>query len=514
MSDSKQDERAYTVGDLYFGGIPPLIFQKQRGASSRHTSDHVPIDHVEIRNFAILEKYSGFTPPPGAKMPSGFMASLQGEIYEYASESDLHLGVNLLLRDVLKLLRLSGKLSIFAEVSVTSASSRTGRPDLWIIWASGRPIGIVEIKSPSDDPDEPNVLDDAQVLGQAFDYGRMLYSFHGQVDCFVILSTLKDWKILWSPHSDGAANATTLPASPGHTDPTPQLLPAERTLHSSELIALDDKKLLPTLMSVVEKCLASGYHSVPVIASTRSYIKLLEKNWNWAPMSEAQVVEYQAGITFALRAGTAASTDFTVLKYMTAFNDCRVWVTIAGGSKSLVVVKQTVAEEDAVYEAELWRTVNASEHAFATRVLKKPAVGMPFAYPATEINHTVVFSFDIHKWGSQDGATAGAVPHNMVAQTQRIRQLAAEKGLLDVRTAAEQAIRRFAEANVVHEDLAWRHVALLPVFNLAGTEVVDVLPVLLDLERRRTKTSVLSRTALTLMLGRLATLSEGKEFET
>lgn len=49
---------------------------------------------------------------------------------------------------------------------------------------------------------------------------------------------------------------------------------------------------------------------------------------------------------------------------------------------------------------------------------------------------------------------------------------------------AENAIKHLASFGLVHEDLEWRHVALMPVFN-SSVEIVEMKPALIDLSSLR-----------------------------
>ena len=105
-------------------------------------------------------------------------------------------------------------------------------------------------------------------------------------------------------------------------------------------------------------------------------------------------------------------------------------------------------------EGDMWRRVNDCDSAFATKLRGTPAVGMPFAIHASSDRETqqVSFNLDISHWTLQRGADIAA-----------------------------HAIERTAVRGVQYDDLAWHHVALLPVFN-AG-EVVELCPVLIDFDR-------------------------------
>jgi hypothetical protein len=106
---------------------------------------------------------------------------------------------------------------------------------------------------------------------------------------------------------------------------------------------------------------------------------------------------------------------------------------------------------------------------------------MPFAFPAGEVGCVVRFSYGAHSWATEGDAAIGVVPTRLTQETATVQQKVAERGLSNVRTAAALAVERCAAYGVQHNDLEWRHVAILPLYE--GGVIVDVLPVLIDFER-------------------------------
>jgi hypothetical protein len=122
----------------------------------------------------------------------------------------------------------------------------------------------------------------------------------------------------------------------------------------------------------------------------------------------------------------------------------------------------------------------------------------------------VSFQFDPRKWLVQDGVTATEVPEGVVAVAAAMKTLAEPTGVLSPRAAAEQAIARMAALGRCHEDLEWRHVALIPLFGSNG-QLVDVRPGLIDFGSVRGQ--VAPDTALTTMMARLDEMSFEMSFE-
>jgi hypothetical protein len=106
----------------------------------------------------------------------------------------------------------------------------------------------------------------------------------------------------------------------------------------------------------------------------------------------------------------------------------------------------------------------------------------------------VWFDFDISHWVTQEGVVAQALPPRLSIFQEQIQVLGAA---LDPRTVAELAIHRTAAKRVQHDDLAWRHVALLPVLAPDSShKVVELRPVLIDFGRVTTDVKVAVATAV------------------
>lgn len=110
---------------------------------------------------------------------------------------------------------------------------------------------------------------------------------------------------------------------------------------------------------------------------------------------------------------------------------------------------------------------------------------MPFAVHAIvdydDHLHRVYFSFDAARWGLQDKVEPGYIPAMLMEMAAAVKVMAAALNLLDPRELALQAVARSAAQGLLHEDLQWWHIALIPQFNEHG-ELVDLLPGLIYLE--------------------------------
>ena len=227
------------------------------------------------------------------------------------------------------------------------------------------------------------------------------------------------------------------------------------------------------LASAVVKCVHSPHTPVGVIDLKRAYVQVTANGWHWIRINPNIVTR----LSLELTALAAASTGFLIVKYFFRTEEKKVWLVISQQHMQLFVAKVVNDEPAAEQEVDVWRRVNGCPNAFVTKLRDVPAVGMPFAIHASTDRETcrVSFDLDISHWTLQNGAEAQTLPSQLAAFQEQVQRLGAG---LDARTVAARAIERTAAQGVKHDDLAWRHIALLPVF--AAGDVVELRPVLID----------------------------------
>lgn len=104
------------------------------------------------------------------------------------------------------------------------------RPDIWVVMSGERrPVAVVEVKKPGQ-----GVLEKATVLGQIYDFMRLLPAFYNTWPAFGILTTLTEWRLCWLPDPAGedpvfgsseagaAVNPTSEVAADGPSTPLPK----------------------------------------------------------------------------------------------------------------------------------------------------------------------------------------------------------------------------------------------------------------------------------------------------
>jgi len=127
---------------------------------------------------------------------------------EWTTESDIHAAVSVVARTVIRSLNMQPKrddsnavvevgINVFHEVAFDGGV----RPDICLVcillngeWV---PIGFIEVKKPSDTPEED--VDNPYVLGQVRAYLLHFQSTYGIARPFGIVTTYERWRIAWLP---------------------------------------------------------------------------------------------------------------------------------------------------------------------------------------------------------------------------------------------------------------------------------------------------------------------------
>lgn len=143
-----------TVEELYKLGLPKLVFNKVLSPSTNHTSGHDAINNEIRSSFTPLSIYSETSVLPTFNKGSLSLNtnSVQMGNVGFNSEGDVKRLVQNNIEDIIKLLGMERQMLVLAECSVTNekgSAHATHRADYWVIWINGRPVIVIEVKSPS-----------------------------------------------------------------------------------------------------------------------------------------------------------------------------------------------------------------------------------------------------------------------------------------------------------------------------------------------------------------------------
>jgi hypothetical protein len=225
----------------------------------------------------------------------------------------------------------------------------------------------------------------------------------------------------------------------------------------------------------------------------------------WRRFSVEDCNKLPTDLSLTITHNTKRCANFTVLKSFYRGAARKVWLTIADASPPvLVVIKQLSGKAEADLERCMWERVNGCLDPFCIMTLGLCSVALPLAIhakvnPATNLPY---FDFNLERWCADDNVILGDFPACLRQLSEAMQSLASP--FADVHSVAVRAIELAAAACVVHDDLEWRHIALLPV--IIDGDLQTFKPILIDFGRVRTVE--MAGEARAIMLERLEEMME------
>lgn len=313
--------------------------------------------------------------PPGPILPAPESAiwtevrCTAGRGICWKSESDIQHCVRLV---IIEIIAMSG-LDLMCSNEVTIVGMR---PDIWVIILHGRPVGVLEVKTP-----QRGILESPAVLGQNLDYMRVLRHQLGVADPYAIATTFEQWRVLHLPANDDPAKrgrfVEATPVIDGYGDPAPLcaalLATLSRMRHSPLQLPVSDH---PTSLDTM--C---------------AYMRVDKTSWKWVTTS-ATLLNYcdmPTGNQFILVRDLGAGAHghawlacsdtgrVCVLKI------CRRHVAAAEFSWSSASAQRKDQEQLLRAELQAWNMVNkgACPAADLVFIAGKPALRMPYVVTVT-----------------------------------------------------------------------------------------------------------------------------------
>ena len=393
----------------------------------------------------------------------------------WSTESDIQGLVKMALTDVIATTKMNDKIRLFNELSTFSI-----RPDICLILANGKPIGVCEVKKPNVKSDS-SALDKPKLAGHILDYMIMLQNFHGIRYVFGLITTYSEWRICWLPHTDVCAAASE------RIQNHPPIIShgvEERIVHCSPKYKCTDQSLIPMLCSVIHKMYNSPFDPpTKLVDPKRTYIELSESSFQWANLPK-EIVSGEVKLSYKLPHGN--SNRFYLLLDYHGGADGRVWLACSTSGCLVVIKFGSVHNGQERLEAESnhWRTI----WDVSTRVVtlhRKPALLMPFAFHGRLRNKHFRFLNPNH-WPIElktdaDEREVPIVTHEIVEDKDLLEYLTEynNKPMTVLQTALTEMM---ITKGVQHGDLEWRHVALLPSWE-SSNQKWTLKPILIDMAR-------------------------------
>ena len=474
---AEKDNTIYdkSVRKLFECGIPKKAFLLSFGSTEKtsYTSKHEPAEFV-LKSFQTIEDLQTKVDSIVADSFT-LVRSKDRRVYKYSTEADIGTFVREVLEDTAVLSGLPD-IQIFGKKAVLHLSN-IRRPDFLVIESKGRPFSLVKVKSPA-----CAVFEDAHVYGQAYNYLLMVRSFYGQVDLFIIVTTMDGWHICWLPDCDECAASSSRERQQTHTS----IPDGKRVIHGSRVFKHDDKELIPSLVSAFIKGYYGRYGSVSMMSISRQYICAESDKWNWSKLPQ------NFSLTEPLKIGVPVNTSSVLMvRYFAMGGDGQVILGLNCSERLLHVVKLYHPKEDSSQQSprdlehKLWEQiwgVNTSK----CRLAGCDALIMPLVFCATGLSDKEFF-LSRSDWLYNSGIIGDTDDADLQAMDKIEQQVKAcyNEHPWSVDEAEAEAKATMKAAGYAHADMKLEHIALMPRFDESG-DIVALQPILIDLARVET----------------------------
>ncbi len=464
--------------------LPELQLVNQKSGLSTNFK-HRPVDEVEVKTFGVVD----FSPTKNSEWFSSKI--LCESTIRVATDADVHGMVKILLNEVMEAVGVKKDLALYNEMEITELKA-----DIWILSHNGHPVGALEVKKPG------NVSPEAQNIhfGQLYDYLLRIRSFYGLKYVLGLYTNWDEWRFGWLSDSDASAEASNLDYA---VDGPINQLQDTRVLHVSQIFTRrNSKPLANALGSWFKKLIFNANFVTPValFAPERAYIYLTKKSWGWRqgiPINSAELSMPRYGVnTFYLLRDFHGATDGRV------WLACHIKQSLGENIGQIVVLKfisriaigkegneRTVAMD----EVSRWHKLGITS-VYCTTLAKRCALVMPLGFHYSSSGQQI----DSTWWDDYDPTK---IP---ITDFQEWYTKAAE---YDPTAAMKECIKSCADAKLVHSDIQWRHVALVPQYVNSEFGMQKVLKVqFIDLSQMTTVDT--SDEAESKMLEMVATLEK------
>lgn len=454
----------YTFRNLIENGLPE-IFQDMSDSSA-----HV---HKDLTDVTCIEKEFGLIGPSvndlvtKSSKPSALLVVKEQAAMKYNSENEVEQFVHLYVRDLLHAMGISD-----VEVRKGIEIIRL-RPDLWLLTLNNIPILAIEVKKP-----QTGILDHPKVVSQLAQYMKIYRSFRGLCQVFGVLTTFREWKLIWLPDCDDYAASTSLEGVAFEMDENAIL---NNVVSGTPVLNGHDPSIHHYLASVILK----SYHGSKLYQFRLSNIPnrlvvcannrmLIWKRCQWKENDR-----------FCFTLPSKATTNFYLLEDLSFGAHGRLWIATSPTTTSrysVFVIKvfakkesnkkrsyETVEEkeehvEDILrYEKACWTTLKF--RVVEVSICGNEALLLPVAITASsaEVWNT---SFFMQIKGYMDPVLCEMIESYLQVHTPR--------------EVATLAIETLSNVKILHRDIKWVHVAVVPVYQERPTPSYTMRPTFID----------------------------------
>ena len=476
----EEERKAYSIA-AYFSkkrGLPRL---RQDGSTSSTSinQNHSNVKELRECDFGCLNLPTEEQMVKLENIESSLLR-IKGPI-GYSTEMDVQFRVLELMNNMLVAAELTEDLVLRNDLQIHDLKA-----DIWVVSYNGHPVGAIEVKKPG-----KNLQN---VEGQLMDYMLKIRSFHGLRHVYGIVTDFEHWRICWLPDSSDAAAATdlayTLDAAIDPDAAANPVLCGTRLLssHTPDQMSELARTLVSVLIKMHHSRDAADRSSMALYSEDRCYIMICEDSWFWTTLNSTHLKAVRNVGRFSLVPPKSNTKTFILLRDYHGGNDGRVWLAASVASGKIMVVKfLSRLREDQVdngmelvdKERDYWHKCGIKS-VFSTKLINRPALVMPFCFHCHKQDGSPpAFVTSPDTWTDGSNRNLGDVDIGLLQECQNAIQNKDPKEVL------RECVDHMAKLKLVHDDMHWRHVAVMPRFKQEADHYIfcDFYSTFIDLGR-------------------------------
>ncbi len=472
-----KDERC--EGYLQKFGLPPLGPYLTGSGNSKPSVSEDNLDIAVTRrdgSFNVLEGYELNNLPKDKMSIIWRDVTADKTLANWNNEYSLQSFCDRVIKDIIEL---SGLKGLITSVEVYLEHNKV-RPDILMLKFGGFLIGVCEVKRTSrlngHSLEPTNDLSNIKLNGQIYKNLRATM-YHGVKYPLGVVSTYNEWMFVWLPESDELAKVNNINNIKNIAEPKS----SENIIYCSPVYQRTNTTLIELLVSFVIKLANAPRYSVQSFLrnpndTSRKYAKIeikdVEKKFYWQMLpTEDFKLQYKM-----------PNNKTKYLYLLEAYHggaDGNVWLACNSGGH-LLVIKYS-EENNFDEEASMWREIWGQHSVTTSTVLKCNAMFMPFTYHALCHDGNITFK-PLSHWNANQHEEISVILESEMYD--KLDEDHFKAYYNDPYKVAKEAITEMANKGYIHDDLHWRHVALLPVPpSKSNNSLWTVKPILIDLHR-------------------------------
>jgi hypothetical protein len=340
------------------------------------------------------------------------------------------------------------------------------RADIVRFRLHGTIIGVCEVQKPSI---SGNDLDNDHLRTHICNYMLRLRCTYGLLAVFGIVTTYNEWKICWLHEANTIAQSTTITSELFSSDES--IFRDFEVLFESRVFTRQEPALIEALVSTLIKMSSS-----PLTPPT-SYLHIKDDDPRKFGMVNSESFCWSALPNRIKRLSYQLCSSrvkiFFLVEDFHGGADGRVWLAITNQGKVAVIkLSQTsLFTHESVIWQEVWGVA-----AWTCTLLNCHALIMPVAFHASLIDGQVMF----HPFGSWHLPLNKETTFDHPDFDAKFDPASVNRYLTNPFAAAKEALEKLYGKGYVHQDISWRHVALLPQAPCVEGSAWTVTPILID----------------------------------